>query len=411
MKLLVESYGCSLNRGEGAEFVEAAIAAGHSLTDLDSEADAAVLFTCGVIETTERRMLKRISQLSKIDNILICGCLGEIVPEKIKYAAPKAMIFPPSAHLAALDCLGKGDAAEYDIKSTGIVRILPIASGCSGECAYCVTRLARGELKSRSPDEIAKRARALIEGGAAEIHLCAQDTAIYGDDCDAGLDYLISRISEIEGDFMLRIGMMKPDSALDGIDKILAAYDNEKVFKFLHLPVQSGSDAVLERMGRGYAVADFQTVLNLFRAKFPDSTISTDIITGFPGETDKEFEKTLWLIGEIKPDVVNVTRFSARPGTRAVEMKNQVPGRISKDRSRLLTELRFEITANIKRGRAGKVVRALATEMRGAGKTFLRTDNYWPIVADGEKELGKWYSVEITGYVKTHLLGEIHPKP
>ncbi|KYK28638.1 MAG: hypothetical protein AYK23_00195 [Candidatus Proteinoplasmatales archaeon SG8-5] len=410
MKVLVESYGCTLNRGEGEEFSQAVLESGYGLTDDVDDADAAVLFTCGVIETTERRMLKRIRELAGFEKLLICGCLGNIAPEKILAVAPKAILIQPTDNPAALEHLGANvrtaSAVTYIQSPIGI---LPVASGCLGDCAYCVTKAARGELKSRPVNDIVDRAKHLIGRGTVELQVCAQDTVIYGRDISSDLNTLVSALTKLDGEFMIRIGMMNPRYAKHVLDDIIELYTHDKVFRFLHLPVQSGSDAVLDRMDRGYAAEDFVRILDTFRGAYPDSTISTDIIVGFPGETDEDHDETLELIRKTVPDIVNVTRFSTRPNTPAAEMGEQVVSRIAKERSRSLTDLRFDILSKKFDGRVGDTVKALATERRQPGTTFLRTRDYWPIVIKNHMPLGHWYEVTVIGHEKTHLRGEVYP--
>jgi len=410
MRVLVEAYGCSLNRGECEELVDELVERGHSITRNEAKADLVVIFTCGVIETTERRMLKRIGHFARIGKELaVCGCLGDISPDNITAVAPKARLFPVTRHAEVLDWLegptkGPGVARLLDRGSVGI---LPVSSGCDGSCSYCVTRLARGELKSRPADELIARARTLVERGAVELQVCAQDTAAYGGDRGTTLSSLISSLIEIDGDFMIRIGMMNPENASRALPELIETYRNGKVFKFLHLPVQSGSDAVLERMGRRYRVKDFVDIVKEMRATFPDISLSTDIIEGFPGETDAEFAETVDLMNRITPDIINITRFSSRPGTDAAIMNDQVPSRIAKDRSRILTEMRFDIGKRKYEQMLGKRMKVLATEERVAGTTFLRTVNYRPVVVEEPLDLSKWYEIEVTGHTKTHLVGRV----
>ena len=243
------------------------------------------------------------------------------------------------------------------------------------------------------------------------MRLCAQDAAAYGVENGRNICELVSKLASLDGKFMIRIGMMNPGNVLPKLDCILDLYENDKVFKFLHLPVQSGSDDVLSRMKRNYSVKDFKAIIGGFKERCPDGTVSTDIITGFPGETDEEFHMSFSLIENIKPDIVNITRFSARPRTPAATINDQVPSRIAKDRSRLLTDLRFEISKYTYGSRVGMCVNALATEYRKAGTTFLRTKDYWPVVINEVVALGKWYKLELIDSGKTHLIGKIHTKP
>lgn len=417
MKVLVEAYGCSLNRGEAAELVSLLADAGFKLTTVARNVDAAVIFTCDVIETTERKMFRRIVELTKIsEKLIICGCLGDMAPQKIKKLAPDAEVLSAAEHLRVVDLLKMGGGKKRKI-FTGMSRIaitgrcavaiLPIATGCKGSCTYCVTRFARGTLKSRTPFQILTKAKRLVARGAAEVQVCCQDTAIYGEDIGADLNALISSLNSLAGDFMLRVGMMNPKNAMKNLDSVLKAYEHEKVFKFLHLPVQTGSDKILALMRRGHTVQDFKVLVRKFRKNYRNGSVSTDIIIGFPNETENDFKNSLDLIREIKPDIVNVTRFSARPRTLAYKMPEKVPGWVAKNRSRELTKLRFEISKRNNEAFEGKIVRALATERRRPGTTFLRTIDYRPVVVSKCVAMGKWYKIMITGSTRTHLLGVI----
>ena len=407
MRVLIEAYGCSLNHGEAEEFIDGLDEMGHEIIDDQDRAQAFVLFTCAVIETTERHMLKRIGELAAFPGkkLLVCGCLPNISPEKIKKIAPHAILVGTANHMSGLAHFSNGAVKPALRKS--FIGILPIASGCLGTCSYCITKTARGILNSRRPNEVLKRLQGQIKNGAAEVQLCAQDTAVYGADVSSNLAELVQILSAAKGNFMMRVGMMNPASVLRDRENIFLAYEDSKVFKFLHLPVQSGSDEILGRMNRNHTVADFESVVETFRSHFPEMTLSTDIIIGFPGEKDDDFSMSLELMKRMNPDIINITRFSSRPGTKAHTMKDRVPSRIAKDRSRILTELRFSLTGEKYAAFRGRNVRALATEYRMEGTTFLRTLNYRPVVVEGEIELGRWYDVLITGNEKTHLAGKL----
>jgi threonylcarbamoyladenosine tRNA methylthiotransferase CDKAL1 len=407
MKALVEAYGCTLNRGEAEEFSDMMLAMGHAIVEDPKDADVLAIFTCGVIETTERHMLKRISELAAVPDkrLLVCGCMPDICPDKILRIAPDAELVGTAEHLDYLQGIRKG--RERDVPSPRTVAMLPIATGCTGACSYCVTKVARGRLRSRPPAELAARLETLVGLGAAEIRICAQDTAAYGKDIGLGLADLIERLGSVEGDFMMRIGMMNPANVLQNPGEIIRAFANPKVFRFLHLPVQSGSDRMLDAMNRRHRAADFESLVSEFRSRFPGLSLSTDIITGFPGETDEDFDLSAGLVNRVRPDIVNITRFSSRPGTEAHAMKGKVPSRISKDRSRVLTDMRFRMTAENYAALEGKEMRALATERRVKGTTFLRTQDYKPVVVEGRIDLGCWYDILVTGHERTHLTGEL----
>ncbi len=412
MRIFVESYGCALNRGEAGEFIAGFQGMGHVLSDNPESADYCVIFTCGVIETTERHMLKRIRELSAgpKKQLMVCGCLSIICPDEIREIVPNAILVGPAGQLVALKHLGASNSGSITSPPNSI-GILPIATGCKGACSYCITRMARGKLTSRSPEELAGRLRTLVGCGAVEIQLCAQDTGVYGMDLGLDLADLIESLEEVDGDFMLRIGMMNPASLIGNLESTIRAFESPKVFKFLHLPVQSGSNEILKRMSRNHTADDFRNIVKAFREKFPGMALSTDMIIGFPGETDDDFQRSMDIVRETKPDIINVTRFSARPGTEAHKMGGKVPGWKAKGRSREMSALRFSLTADNYTDMKGKIVKALSTERRIAGTTFLRTIDYRPVVVKGELELGRWYNLKITGKTKTHLNGKMENTP
>lgn len=165
----------------------------------------------------------------------------------------------------------------------GAIGVVQVASGCVGRCSYCITRLARGRLKSAPPEEILDAVQGLVRSGTLRISLTGQDVAAWGLDRGESLPDLLQAITEIPGRFAVRLGMMHPAPVLRILDPLIDAYASEKMFRFLHLPVQSGSDAVLERMQRGCRAADVIRIVDAFRERYPDMMISSDFITGFPG--------------------------------------------------------------------------------------------------------------------------------
>jgi len=234
----------------------------------------------------------------------------------------------------------------------------------------------------------------MIDSGAVELQLAAQDTAAYGIDIGTSLPELLNRIVEIPGKFMVRVGMMNPNTAQTILNELADALRCPKVYKFLHMPVQSGSNEVLEKMCRGYRADDYMEIVRLLRAKLPEISLATDVIAGFPGETDEDFAKTLKLMELIRPDKINVTRYSKRPQTGAAELYD-MPDRIKKERSRRLTKLWLDIAGENNGLYLGMVVEVLVTE-RGKGKSMkARTQNYTGVVIEGEPPLGSQQRVKI----------------
>lgn len=417
MRVYFEPYGCTLNYGE-ARMMEALVVSNkHSIVDDAKNADILVLVTCTVIESTERRMFKRIQELMKAQKpLVVAGCMATVQKNEILALSPDIYVLPPSKLVDIVELCKKvkrgtlstgisAPAGPREPKSTDA--IVPIAQGCLGECTYCITRFARGELKSNPAGAIVKSAEKFLLDGYREIRLTAQDTAAYGKDIGSDLPALVDRVASIDGDFRIRIGMMNPSGAKAIFEKLVGCYRSPKVFKFLHVPVQSGSDEVLKKMKRNYMIGEFKKLVEQFRQEFQDLTLSTDIIVGFPGETDKLFRDSFRLVEEIKPEIVNITRYSPRPGTKAAKMEDQIPGRISKDRSRELVKLRFEVSLGINEKFIGTKQNILITEVGKRDTLIGRTDSYRPVVIKEKLPLGSFAEVEITGAQAVYLEGRV----
>lgn len=407
MRAYVESYGCTLNHGEADEARDALSSKGWELTDDPDEADLAVIATCIVIEPTEKRMLRRIEELSQVPRLIITGCLASGLPETARAAAPHAELVPPGDAEAFSRVVERAGPAVDNASRQNGYAIVPLATGCGGNCSYCITRLARGGLKSRPAAQIMERVASLSRDGPLEIRLTSQDSALYGMDLGEDLPSLLRRVCAIDADFRLRVGMMNPGNALHLVDGLVEAFRDAKVFKFAHLPVQSAADRLLSDMNRGYKVDDFEQIVHRLRSEFPDLTLSTDIIVGYPSETDLDHEANLELVRKIRPDIVNVTRFSPRPGTRAASAGPPVVGRKAKERSRELTKLRFEVAIENNKRLVGSELRALSTEHGKASTTIHRSDGYRQIVVKRALPLRAYRRVAITDATPTYLIGEV----
>ena len=385
---------------------------GHDIVGGERDADAHVLVTCTVVETTERKMVRRMSELAALEKpLIVAGCMASAQRERVLATVPRAKVLPPRKWPQIVDLLGAGTVCgdrSADIESQSIGwhdAIIPIAQGCAGRCTYCITRVARGQVASSPTSAILDQVRRHVERGVREIKLTGQDAAAYGRDTGTTLASLLHAVVELPGDFRVRVGMADPLTVLPICEDLVEAYASEKVFKFLHLPVQSGDDAILESMRREYTVAEFETIVRTFRRAYPRLTLSTDIIVGFPGETEEQFDRTMDLIERVRPDIVNVTRFSARAGTPAARMPNPVVGWRTKERSRRLTRLRFEIAREIGERFVGEEVEVLLTEP-GKGTTVLaRTSEYRQVVLPGPLPLGAFARVRIEEARATDLRG------
>jgi len=268
---------------------------------------------------------------------------------------------------------------------------------------------ARGHLRSYSIDEIVNRVREDVASGAREVWLTSQDMACYGKDIGTSLPDLLEKVCKVEGEFFVRVGMMTPNHALDILDGLVEAYRHRKVFKFLHLPIQSGDNEMLERMRRFYTVEDFLRIVSRFRKALPKITVATDVICGFPGETAEAFEGTLRLIEKVKPDIVNISKFFPRPKTPAEKLEPKVPPREIKERSRIMTRLAMKIALEKNREWINWKGQVLIDEKGNKPDSWVgRNFAYKPIVVKSRDSLvGETVNVRVVKAFETYLEAEI----
>ncbi len=275
------------------------------------------------------------------------------------------------------------------IRKNKIISIVQISEGCKGNCTYCIVKLVKGELHPYPANKILEEIKASIKDGCKEIWLTSQDSAAY-----PNLPKLLNKITKLKGDFKLRLGMSNPNNVLPILDKLIKVYSSDKIFKFLHIPVQSGNNKVLKAMNRYYTVNDFKKIIKEFRKAFPRITISTDIICGFPTETEEQFNDSLKLIKEIKPDVLNISRFWPRPGTKAEKMP-QIPSWITKERSKKLTKLFNKIALENNKKWINWQGKILIDE-KGKNNTWIGRNLYYkPVIVKGNYKLGQEINVKI----------------
>ncbi len=417
LRVAIETYGCTMNQAD-SDIMRGLISRYFELSNVE-EADIVVVNSCGVVDYTERKIIRRIRELKALGKkVVLAGCLTRISDEALTISdsavSPENVASVVDAVLSAQN--GKKIFAErrsvdksefYGIKrrrKENAIAIVSISEGCMGSCSFCATRLARGRLRSFSMEGIVREVEQAVREGFREIQLTSQDTGAYGlDRGKAMLPDLLNRISEIEGEFRVRVGMMNPQHAVRILDDLISAFSSEKIYKFIHVPVQSGDNRVLEDMRRGHTVEDYIEVVEVFRRHFDDVLVSTDIIVGYPTETEESFWKSYELVRKTKPDIVNITRFSPRKGTLAAKYRD-IPGWIKKERSRKLTELMRKVGLENNSRFAGRKLKVLVTR-KGKGDTVLaRTDSYRAVVTEGV--LGQFMEVEIVDYRFNYLVGK-----
>jgi MiaB-like tRNA modifying enzyme len=421
-RIHVEVYGCSANQAD-SEMVQGLLGeAGHTLVGETESADASVVLTCTVKTPTERKIVKRIGRLSDLGGpLVVAGCMPEAQRGLVEETAPGASMVGPDNLLDIVDVVeaaiegGRVEALHGGtldrtclprIRRNPVIHIAPVASGCLGDCSYCIVRRARGRLSSFPAERIVEDVRRALVEGCREIWVTAEDTAAYRDG-KTGLPQLLEELASLEGKFFIRVGMMNPNNALPILDDLIEAFGSEKVFKFLHVPVQSGNDEVLGLMRRRYSVDDFRGLVRRFREAFPMLTLSTDVICGFPGETEEQFRDSLRLIEEVKPEVLNISRFWPRPGTEAEAMDGQLHGRETKDRSRRLSALWRRQSMEGSQQWKGWEGEILVDEVGKEGSMVGRNFAYKAVVIREKAGLGDFVRVKVTEARGGYLLGLI----
>ena len=418
-KIWVESYGCSASFADAEMISGLIVNGGHVLADNSHDADLNLIVTCSVKDATANKMVNRIKRL-KTKPLVVAGCLAKAEPKAVQRFSPDASLMGPNSIGKTLQIINtalagkkKIELEDSDVTKIGlpkvrlnpIVGIVEIASGCMSECTFCQTKIARGDLQSYRLGDIVRQVTHEVQDGCKEIWLTSTDNGCYGFDIGSNLPELVNKVADIPHDFMLRVGMMNPMYMPKIKSELVKSFENNKVFKFLHVPVQSGSDTILHAMKRGHTAQTFREIVNRFRERFPKFTVSTDIIVGFPGETDYDFDKTAELLLETRPDVVNLSRYSQRPGTPAAELV-QIPATQVKIRSKKLFEIINQIALeNNKKwiGWTGTVLFDEQTDEMVRGRNFA----YKPIFVKEPVKVGEILNVTIERVTNHGLYGTV----
>jgi threonylcarbamoyladenosine tRNA methylthiotransferase CDKAL1 len=423
MKIYMETFGCTFNQADSQIMAGLLEETGGEIVKSPEEADVIIINTCYVKQPTEQKITNRIGKMQAQfpqKKLLIAGCMVDIDPEKLKRLAPKAgwigarrINSAPEVVEAVMNGhlvreTGHGDDIKTGLprkRSNPLVHILQICEGCLGKCSYCCTRFARGGLQSYPIPLLRAETEQAVADGCVEIQLTAQDTAAYGKDSGETLSDLINQITSIEGDFRIRVGMMHPKNIKGDLETIINSFKNEKVYKFLHLPLQSGSNQILSDMNREHTVEEYMDIVSHFRTEIPELSLATDIIVGYPTEDDDEFQGTLNVIRDIYPDFLHISKYHHRPGTRS-SLLPEIDHQIMKKRSRELNDLKVNIATCNNQKLLGTHQKILITDKGSKGGYLGRTNSYKTVVVE-EALLGTYIDVEITHSLSTYLKGKI----
>ncbi|HXW03582.1 MAG TPA: tRNA (N(6)-L-threonylcarbamoyladenosine(37)-C(2))-methylthiotransferase [Nitrosarchaeum sp.] len=418
-KIWVEAYGCSASFADSEMISGLIVNGGHTLAQSQSDSDLNLVVTCSVKDATANKMVYRIKSL-KAKPLVIAGCLPKAEKEYVEKFSNKASLLGPNSLGKTLEVINstlrgikKVALEDTDSSKVGLpkirlntaIGIVEIANGCMSECTFCQTKISKGDLTSYRIGDIVRQVKKEISEGCKEVWLTSTDNGCYGFDIGEDLPTLVNSVCSLPEEFKVRVGMMNPMYMPRIRDNLLKSFESDKVFKFLHIPVQSGSDKVLNDMKRGHTAETFRDTSNKFKTKFPQFTISTDIIVGFPTETEEDFEKTVDLLLETKPDIVNLSRYSQRPGTDAAEWDQVDVSQVMR-RSKIISDLIKKISLENNRkwiGWKGKVLFDEISEGSVKGRNFA----YKPVFVKEDVKIGQTHNVEIIGAAGHSLLGKI----
>ena len=416
--IAVLSQGCAANFGDGEKLARALAKQNPDCEitfDFPTEAPIAFyLNVCTVKGNAGALKLLRSAyeQFPEVP-LFVTGCAPKDFQEEARKVTDK-VIFTSLKALESMDAIaltGSSTTAQRNsetitLRQSPYIGIVNIEEGCLDACAFCSTRLVKGRLRSFTPESIVQQVKNFVDDGCKEIQLTGQDCACYGFDIGTNLAELTQRIlTQVPGDYRLRLGMGNPRHLRQYKDALLECFHDDRVYRFLHIPVQSGSPNVLRGMNRKHTVEDYRDVALELLEKFPLFTLSTDLIVGSPGETESDFEQTLELLKEPRPSVCNITRFVARPGTPAARLEQAnapscpaVPDSVKHQRSAMLFDVFQQIARENNQQWINKECRVVC-EKQGHrnGTTIARNSAYKPVALQGDYAPGQVLQVRITG--------------
>ncbi|MBI4983053.1 tRNA (N(6)-L-threonylcarbamoyladenosine(37)-C(2))-methylthiotransferase [Candidatus Woesearchaeota archaeon] len=417
----LHTSGCAHNFADSEQMAGLLKQAGFDLVNTLEDAFVVIFNTCtvkGPSETTFFRRLESVKQKYPHKIVVVAGCIAQCDPNKVnRYPLVGTNqihkiveVVEEALHDNQIHLLDSDEMPPLNlprVRRTPYISIIPISSGCLGACSFCKTKIARGNLVSYPLGNIRKEAEQAIKEGVKEIWLTSQDTGCYGFDIDTNLARLLKELVSLIGNFKIRVGMMNPNHVLMFKKELFEVYKNPKIYQFMHIPVQSGSDDILRKMGRNYTARDFRSLVEEIKLYFPSMTLATDVIVGFPGETEEQYRDTQSLIRAVMPDIINISRFWPRPKTPAAKLK-PVLGETIKHRSRILTDIYHNIARMCNERWLGWEGEVLINEKgKEANQWIGRNDSYKPVVVEGNLKLSQIIRVKINRVTSFDLRGTV----
>jgi threonylcarbamoyladenosine tRNA methylthiotransferase CDKAL1 len=426
-KVSFTTLGCSANQAETEIMSGILSEKGYILVDKPQDSDIAIINICTVKgDKTAINNIKEVQRkVQRHTRLVIAGCIPPTRDKVFREVAPYAA-FVKTDNITKigevveellkdnpLSLMTRNDEIKINLPSkrqNKNIAIIPINNSCNDACSFCGVKLIKGKLLSYPEEQILKNIKKVLAEGTKEIWITSQDTGAYGIDTEGKclLPKLINKITAIPVDFKLRVGMFNPMNIVDVEKELLESYKHPKVFKFAHIPLQAGSNKILRSMKRRYTKEQFINLIKLFR-KIPNLTFATDIIVGFPGETEEDFQETIEVCKLTKPEVMHISRFQEIPNTAATLLKNKIHPRHSKERSRSLTKIRYEIAAEQNKKWLNQEFECIVVDINETKGDFIaHNESYLQVIIRSDLDLlGKKVKVRITETDKHYLIGEL----
>lgn len=413
----VKTFGCSLNHADSERMIGSLLEYGYAIIENEREADIVVINSCAVKGPTESKLLTLLKKLKQQKKpVVVGGCMAQSMPEKfegytligtdqVDRVGEAVYHTLRGEHSHKLEEQGKNKLSLPSVRQNPFIEIIPISTGCLDACTYCITKKARGNFQSYPLKDIMQKIREAKHDGVKEIFLTSPDNGCWGKDRKQSLPYLMQQICTIKGDHMFRIGMANPNHIIRFLPELIAAFKHPQVYKFLHIPIQAGSNQVLKQMRRRYTVEQYRQIVEEFKRQIPEMTIATDIIVGYPTETPEQFEETLQLIRETQPDICNISRFWPRNHTAAASLP-ELPGDEMKRRAIAAMRTFREYATKENTAWLGWQGDVRITEVGKNGTMIARNHAYKQVILP-KGNLGKLMNAKVVDVKAHYLLGEI----
>lgn len=417
--IFIKTYGCTLNVSDSLTMKSLLKSEGYNIVDSDDDCDAVIINSCTVKNSAEKKLYSDVEKFQKkgLKNIILAGCVPQAEKNSNIFDFFNIVGVDRISQIPmVIKCIENGyvvqdmdrdntDLLDIPKKLNDVIEIVPISKGCVGHCTYCKVKQARGELFSYDKKKILNSIKKALNSGSKEIWLTSQDTGAYGLDKEESIVSLLEYIlKNTPLGYKIRLGMANPNHMIKYLDSLLKIFEDERLYKFLHIPLQSGSNRILKLMNRKYNVEDFEEIVSSFLKKFPNFTIATDIIVGFPTESSSDFKKSYDVIKKYQIPVINISRFWPRPDTPAEKLE-ELDVQIVKERTKELMNLHKKVTKEFLEKYRDVEVKVLVNEKEK--EIIGRTENYLKVLLENNVKMSEFQKIKITQSFQWHLRGKV----